>query len=282
MKNANAQAAPSARSVGSGAIPRSITSLHAVSSGASGLQQQQELVAVRHLGGEVEDRRPVQPHPQRVGEEVLEVAEVDLAGRHEHRHARGQHAEQREHGDQPQQLRADRQVGDEVDRQEDHDRRQEALERGDHRRAGQQQARERGVEDQAAAADDRPHRLADRVGHEVVGEQRRHQVGEELDAAGARPQDVDQHEVHAGQQQRVEDQPELPEQRVVVLRAQVGPRQLERELAPPPQLAHVRAERRQADAVRLVDVPHGRELVGALVLLGIGDGGGQGQGEASR
>src|SRR5215212_1009333 len=39
---------------------------------------EQELVLLRHLVREVEDRRREQPHPQQVRHEVLEVAEVDL------------------------------------------------------------------------------------------------------------------------------------------------------------------------------------------------------------
>ena len=57
----------------------------------------------------------------------------------------------------------------------------------------------------------------------------------------AAAQDVDEDEVDARQQQRVEHEPELPEHGVEVLRAQLRPRQLERELAPPPHLAQVRA-----------------------------------------
>src|SRR3954447_13029785 len=50
---------------------------------------EQRLVAVRHLLRVVEDRRRVQPDPQDVGQEALDVAEVDLQRSHEHREPRG-------------------------------------------------------------------------------------------------------------------------------------------------------------------------------------------------
>ena len=78
-------------------------------------------------------------------------------------------------------------------------------------------------------------------------------------SAGA--EDVDEQEVDERQQQRVEHQPQLPEHRVEVLRAQLRARSSNGELAPPPQLVHVGAQRRQPDAVRLVDVALARELV---------------------
>src|SRR3954464_6626602 len=104
---------------------------------------EQHLVALRHLLGVVEHRRDVHPYAQQVGQEVRQVAEVDLAGRDErgdaHRLQRGQRDE-REH---PQQVRVDWQPRDRVHDGEDHQRRQEAHERRHHRRDRQQHARER-------------------------------------------------------------------------------------------------------------------------------------------
>src|SRR3954470_20813352 len=79
------------------------------------VDDEQELVAVGHLGREVEDRGGVEPDPQRVVEEVLEVAEVDLAGGHEHREAAGDQREQRHDRDDEEQLRARRRPDGEVD-----------------------------------------------------------------------------------------------------------------------------------------------------------------------
>src|SRR3954471_9120716 len=117
---------------------------------------EQPVPMVRHLVGVVEDRRRVQPYAQHVGQEALDVAEVDLEGGYEHRQPRGDDAEQRDDRDQPQQSRADRQPRQQVDRDVDHERRDEALERRDHRRQRQQRAREGGVEHEPPAPDDRP------------------------------------------------------------------------------------------------------------------------------
>ena len=109
----------------------------------------------------------------------------------------------------------------------------------------------------------------------MVGEDAGDQVGEVAGAARAAAQDVHQHEVDARQEQRVEDQPELPEDGVEVLRPQLRARELERERAPAPDLADVRPERRQPHDVGLVDVVLRREFVlGAVMLRGGGGHGG--------
>jgi hypothetical protein len=90
-------------------------------------------------------------------------------------------------------------------------------------------------------------------------------VGEEAVRPVSVPEDVHEHEVDERQQHRVEHEPELAERRVEVLRLELRARQLEGELAPPPQLAHVRPDRRQADAVRFVDV--GVEVPFELALV---------------
>ncbi len=155
---------------------------------------------------------------------------------------------------------------------EDDHRRQEPLERGEHRRARQHHARERGVEDQPPAAGDRldAWRIASVTKWKTNSDPIR--CAKNSSPPLRRAQDVDEDEVHARQQQRVEDQPQLPEHRVEVLRPQIGARHLEQELAPPPQLAHVRAERRQTDAMRLVDVRDRRELVGPIAWFWRGRG----------
>ena len=113
---------------------------------------------------------------------------------------------------------------------------------------------------------------AHRVGHQVVGEDARHEVGEEPRAARSAAQDVDEDEVDAREHQRVEHQPQLPEHRVEVLRAQPRARQLERERAPSPRFPDVREQRRQPDEVRLVDVMHLGEVVLAVVRVVRGGG----------
>ena len=104
--------------------------------------------------------------------------------------------------------------------------------------------------------------LLDEREHEQPGDE----VREELRVARVRgAQDVDEDEVDERQQQRVEHQPQLPEDGVEVLLAQLRAGELDRELAAPPQLAHVGAQGRQADGMRLVDVAFAGELVFAAV-----------------
>jgi hypothetical protein len=91
-------------------------------------------------------------------------------------------------------------------------------------------------------------------------------VREEVAAARAAAQDVHQQEVDERQQQRVDDQPELPEDRVEVLRAQVRARQLEGEVAPLPERAQVRADGREPHLVRLVHLALARERGGCRDL----------------
>src|SRR3954447_4418418 len=222
------------------------------------------LVLRRRLFGVVEDRRRVEPDPQDVGQEVAEVAEVDLSGGEDHREARRQQHQDEHDRDRPQHRPRHRPVGDRVDRDVDDHRRQEAQERRPHGREWQQHPRERAVEDQLAALDDRLDALRERLLEEVVEEQPRKQVREELVGVPVVVQDVDEQEVDEPEQQRIEDQPELPERRVEMLGAQVGARQLDREFAPPPELLDVRDHRRQPDAMGLVHVPPGGELVLAL------------------
>src|SRR3954451_11852433 len=62
---------------------------------------EQPFVAVRHVLGEVQDRRDVQPDPQHVGQEVGEVAELDLRRRDQHREAGGQQQHQRQDREHP-------------------------------------------------------------------------------------------------------------------------------------------------------------------------------------
>ncbi len=97
--------------------------------------------------------------------------------------------------------------------------------------------------------------------HEPEGEEAEHQVGEEDRPTSAAANDVDQGEVDDAQHHRVEDQPELAQRRVEVLRAQVRAGELVEELAARPERPEVRAERRQPDLVRLVDVVVAAELV---------------------
>ena len=84
---------------------------------------------------------------------------------------------------------------------------------------------------------------------------------EELRGVPVVVQDVDEQEVDEAEEQGVEDQPQLTEGRVEVLRAQVRARELDGELAPAPQLLDVRHERRQPHAVRLVHVAPRIELL---------------------
>src|SRR5215216_2071018 len=232
---------------------------------------EQELVLLGHLVGEVEDGRREQPDPQQVRHQVLEVAEVDLQRGDEHRQPARHHQQQREQRDGPQQARLDAEAGRDMDRHVDDHRRHEALRGADHRRDREQHAGERAVEDQPPASDDRLGAVAHRVRDEVVREDAGHEVGEEARAVGAAAQDVDEDEVDAREHQRVEHQPELPEHRVEVLRAQLRPRQLDRECSPAPRLADVRPQRRQTHEMRLVDVVLLREVV--LALVGWGGGG---------
>src|SRR6478672_1679218 len=206
---------------------------------ADRVEVQHPLVALRHLFGVVQDRRQVQPDAQEVRQEVLQVAEVDLAGAEDHRQPGGQHHEDQHDGDPVENVPRHGPPGDEVDRDVDEHRRHEADERGPHRRQRQQHPREGAVEDQLPALDDRFHALVERLLDEVVEEQPGHQVGEELIRVLVVVQDVHQQEVDEAQEQRVQDQPQLPEHGVEVLGAQVGARQLDRELAPAPQLLHV-------------------------------------------
>ena len=55
------------------------------------------------------------------------------------------------------------------------------------------------------------------MAHEPEGEEAQHQVREEHRPRLAAADDVDEHEVDEREEQRVEDQPELPEGRVEVL-----------------------------------------------------------------
>ncbi len=82
--------------------------------------------------------------------------------------------------------------------------------------------------------------------------------------------DVDEREVDDPQHHRVEDQPELTEGGVEVLRAEVRARELEEELAPRPESTEIRAERGQPDPVRLVDVVFAAEVVSSAARLGDG------------
>src|SRR5215218_5539845 len=134
---------------------------------AERVRVEQELVLLRHLVGEVQDRRREQPDAQQVRHEVLEVAEVDLQRADDHREPARHHDQQPEQRQHPQQLRPDRQAGNDVDRDVDHHARQEALDRADHRADRQQHARERRVEDQPAARDDRLRALPDRAGDQA-------------------------------------------------------------------------------------------------------------------
>src|SRR5215207_7316736 len=70
---------------------------------------EQPLVALRDLVREVEDRRDVEPHAQHVGQEVGEVAEVHLAGGHEHRETAREQEHERHDRHHVQQGRVDRQ-----------------------------------------------------------------------------------------------------------------------------------------------------------------------------
>ena len=139
------------------------------------------------------------------------------------------------------------------------------------RRQRQQRAREGRVEDEPAALRDRPPGLVERRADEVVGEEPGHEVGEEHRPAAVVAQDGDEQEVDARQQQRVEQQPQLAQRGVEVLRPQRRAGHLEGELAPAPELVQVGAHRRQAGLVGLVDVALGVELVlqQAPVLLGL-------------
>jgi hypothetical protein len=71
-----------------------------------------------------------------------------------------------------------------------------------------------------------------------------------------RHQDV----VHSGQQQRIENQPRLPEKRGSVSPPHRGPTQLSSKGSPPPQLAEVGNQRGQAGPVRSVVVVDRLEL----------------------
>ena len=103
----------------------------------------------------------------------------------------------------------------------------------------------------------------------VEDEEAGDQVREEVRVAvPAGADDVDQQEVDERHQQRVEHQPQLPEGRVEVLLAQLRPGELERELAPPPDLVHVRVQRRQPHGVGHEDVALARELVFAAMRAG--------------
>src|SRR3954453_13608454 len=90
------------------------------------------LVAVGNLRVVVEDRRDVEPDPQDVGQEVVEVAEVDLTSCEDHRQPRRGEAQDADDRDRPQQPPADRPLRDDVDRDVDQQRGQEPEERGAH------------------------------------------------------------------------------------------------------------------------------------------------------
>ncbi len=85
-----------------------------------------------------------------------------------------------------------------------------------------------------------------------------------MEPTSAAANDVDQGEVDDAQHHRVEDQPELAERRVEVLRPQVRAGELIEELAARPERPEVRADGRQPDLVRLVDVVVAAELVAAV------------------
>ena len=90
--------------------------------------------------------------------------------------------------------------------------------------------------------------------------------------ARAAAQDVDEHEVDAGEQQRVEHQPELAEQRVEVLRAQLRARQLDRErrAAATPRAGTGRAAAARRGAARRRGAPPRSRSRGDAVRMGGG------------
>ena len=92
-------------------------------------------------------------------------------------------------------------------------------------------------------------------------------MGEEDGSPVAASDDLDEEKEREREEQRIQDEPELAEDRVEVPALHVGPRELDDELPPSPDLAHVRPERRQPDSVRLVDVPLGSVVVVALPFL---------------
>ena len=67
------------------------------------------------------------------------------------------------------------------------------------------------------------------------------------------PHHGSQQEVHRGHEQWIEDHPELPDRRVVVLALEVGAGEVPDEAAAPPELGEVRPQRRHAGGGRLVD-----------------------------
>jgi hypothetical protein len=235
-------------------------------------------VALRHLLPGVEHRRDVHPDPQEIREEAREVAEVDLGGGAEHRHPGGEDGDHRHDRERPQHLEREPLAGSEVDDEVDRHRGDEALEGGGDRGERQQAARERRVENETSTADNGVGALVGRRLDDLVEEQAAEQVGEEADRPRVVADQVDEQEVDGAEQQRIEQQPELAEGGVEVLRAHRGARQLEGERPPLPDELQVVAERRQPHLVGHVDVALGVLVVaidGVLVLvpgaLGLGD-----------
>ena len=141
---------------------------------------------------------------------------------------------------------------DEVDRHG----RQEAEERRTHRRQRDQQPGKGRIQQQPAGAGHRSRAAGDRGTHQLECEDPQGQMSEEgriVLAADDRDQDV----VDSRQQQGVENQPGLPEERRRVGAPHGGPAHLGREGPPPPHLPEVRNQRRQAGAVRSIVVVNG-------------------------
>src|SRR5205823_10326256 len=132
---------------------------------------------------------------------------------------------------------------------ENRQRRQEPPDGDVYRRQRQQQPRERLIHDQAALLDDDVRALDDRARDEVEDEQPGEQVREVPDTLRPAADDVDEQQVDQRQQQRVDDEPHLTEERRGVRSAHVGVRERDGEVPAAPQLAEVRLEFGQSGAV---------------------------------
>src|SRR4051794_4444036 len=177
------------------------------------VQVRDDLEALRDVLDVVEHRRRVEPDAQQVRQEARDVAEVDGGGGDERGHARREDEEKAEEDRRPQQVRGHGEPRGDVDHGVDDERRKEAQQRGEHRGQRKQHPRERRVQDQPAAARHRLRALGDRLAEHREYEQAGQQVGEEVRPARAVLQDVHEHEVDEREQQRVDDEPELPEDR---------------------------------------------------------------------
>ncbi len=173
----------------------------------------------------VQGGRQVEPHPQAVAEDVLDVPEERVQRGEQDAHGQGE--DELDRGDQRdgQDPRAEPTQVEQVDDGQRDQPEHEADRAGGHRRGRQDDLRELDLPDQALPRGDRYGRLVERRAEPLPG-QDRGEDEERVIGRGLVEDDRDEHVVDDHLEERVEDPPELAEGRVGMGPLELGAHQV--------------------------------------------------------